>query len=134
MAVPDHKHLSDLTTLAQYEAVALFIERARAVKPDFQVNNTNALAIAAICKSRRSELPHSLLSWLSRASSSFLPQALLASLEQQLPLLTRSARDVPERQQTLRKTMQWSYDLLAVQEQRHFRQLSVFEGAVPGRR
>ncbi len=126
MAVPDHKHLSDLTTLAQYEAVALFIERARAVKPDFQVNNTNALAIAAICD-RVDGLPLAIELAVTRLKL-FPPQALLARLEQRLPLLTCSARDVPERQQTLRKTMQWSYDLLTAQEQRHFRQLSVFEG------
>ena len=126
MAVPDRKHLSDLTTLAQFEAVALFIERARAVKPDFQVTNTNALAIAAIC-ARVDGLPLAIELAVTRLKL-FPPQALLARLEQRLPLLTCSARDVPERQQTLRKTIQWSYDLLAVQEQRHFRQLSVFEG------
>src|SRR5262249_38825151 len=58
----------------------------------------------------------------------FPPQALLARLGQRLQLLTRSARDVPDRQQTLRKTIQWSYDLLIIEEKRLFRRLSVFVG------
>ena len=126
MALPDRTHLSDLTALSQYEAVALFIERARAVKPDFKVTNTNAPSVAEICV-RLDGLPLAIELAATRIKL-FPPQALLARLEQRLPLLTRSARDVPERQQTLRKTIQWSYDLLTAQEQRLYRQLSVFDG------
>ena len=56
------------------------------------------------------------------------PQAMLARLEQRLPMLTSGARDAPERQRTLRNTIAWSYDLLEPQEQRAFRQLAVFAG------
>jgi predicted ATPase/class 3 adenylate cyclase/DNA-binding CsgD family transcriptional regulator len=126
LALPDPKHLPDLVTLSQYEAVALFIERARAVKPDFQVTNANAPAVAEVC-ARLDGLPLAIELAAAR-SKLFPPQALLARLDQRLQLLTSSLRDVPARQQTLRKTIQWSYDLLAAQEQRHFRRLSVFIG------
>jgi DNA-binding CsgD family transcriptional regulator/tetratricopeptide (TPR) repeat protein len=104
--------------------VELFIERAQAVKPDFQVTNANAPAVAEIC-TRLDGLPLALELAAARIKL-FPPHALLARLEQRLALLTRSARDVPERQQTLRKTIQWSYDLLTADEQRLFRHLSIF--------
>ncbi len=126
LALPDPKHLPDLTTLSQYEAVALFIERAQAVQPDFQVTNPNAPAVAEIC-ARLDGLPLAIELAAARIKL-FPPQALLTRLEQRLQLLTRSARDVPARQQTLRKTIQWSYDLLTAPEQRLFRRLSVFVG------
>ena len=126
LALPDPKHLPDLAALSQYEAVALFIERAQAVKPDFQVTNANAPAVAEIC-TRLDGLPLAIELAAAR-SKLFPPQALLTRLEQRLPLLTRSVRDVPARQQTLRQTIQWSYDLLTAQEQRLFRRLSVFAG------
>jgi predicted ATPase/class 3 adenylate cyclase len=126
LALPDPKHLPDLTTLSQYEAVALFIERAQAVKPDFQVTNVNAPAVAEIC-ARLDGLPLAIELAAAR-SKLFSPQTLLARLGQRLPLLTSNIRDVPVRQQTLRKTIQWSYDLLAAHEQRLFRRLSVFSG------
>jgi predicted ATPase/DNA-binding CsgD family transcriptional regulator len=126
LALPDPKHLPDLATLSQYEAVALFIERAQAVKPELQVTNANAPAVAEIC-ARLDGLP--LAIELAAARIKLLPpQALLARLDQRLQLLTSSIRDVPARQQTLRKTIQWSYDLLATQEQQLFRRLSVFVG------
>ena len=126
LALPDLKHLPDLATLSQYEAVALFIERAQAVKPDFQVTNANAPAVAEIC-ARLDGLPLAIELAATRIKL-FPPQALLTRLGQRLQLLTSSARDAPARQQTLRKTIQWSYDLLAAQEQHLFRQLSVFVG------
>ena len=127
LALPDARHLPELGVLSQYAAVALFIERAQAVKPDFQVTNTNAPAVAEICTCLDG-LP--LAIELAAARVKLLPpQALLARLGQRLPLLTRSARDVPARQQTLRKTIQWSYDLLSTQEQRVFRLLSIFVGS-----
>jgi predicted ATPase/class 3 adenylate cyclase/DNA-binding CsgD family transcriptional regulator len=126
LALPDARRLPDLLTLSQYEAVALFIERAQAVKPDFQVTNANAPAVAEIC-TRLDGLPLAIELAAAR-SKLFPPQALLTRLEQRLPLLTRSARDVPARQQTLRQTIQWSYDLLSAQEQRLFRRLTVFAG------
>jgi len=126
LALPDPKHLPDLAALSQYEAVALFIERAQAVKPDFQVTNVNAPAVAEIC-ARLDGLPLAIELAAAR-SKLFSPQTLLARLGQRLPLLTSNTRDVPARQQTLRETIQWSYDLLSAQEQRLFRRLSVFSG------
>src|SRR5205085_670682 len=120
------QHLPDLATLSHYAAVALFISRAQAVKPDFQMTATNAHAIAEVC-ARLDGLP--LAIELAAARIKLLPpQALLARLGQRLTLLTSEARDAPERQQTLRKTIAWSYNLLDAQEQRLFQRLSVFAG------
>ena len=126
LLLPDMKHLPDLLALSQYEAVALFIERAQAVNPEFQVTNTNAPAVAEICV-RLDGLPLAIELAAARIRL-FSPQALLTRLGQRLPLLTSSTRDVPARQQTLRQTIQWSYDLLTSHEQRLFRRLAVFVG------
>lgn len=126
LTLPDARRLPDLAALSHYEAVALFIERAQAVNPEFQVTNTNAPAVAEICI-RLDGLPLAIELAAARIRL-FPPQALLTRLGQRLPILTSNARDVPERQQTLRKTIQWSYDLLTAHEQRLFRRLSVFVG------
>jgi predicted ATPase/class 3 adenylate cyclase/DNA-binding CsgD family transcriptional regulator len=126
LALPNLKRLPDLVALSQYEAVALFIERAQAVKPDFQVTNANAPAVAEIC-ARLDGLP--LAIELAAARIKLLPPpALLARLGQHLQLLQSSSRDVPARQQTLWHTIKWSYDLLTAQEQQLFRWLSAFVG------
>jgi predicted ATPase/class 3 adenylate cyclase len=126
LTVPDPKHLPDLVALSKYEAVALFIQRAQSVKSEFQVTNANAPAVAEICV-RLDGLP--LAIELAAARIKLLPpQALLARLGQRLAVLTSGARDVPERQQTLRNTIEWSYHLLDAAEQRLFRRLSVFIG------
>jgi predicted ATPase/class 3 adenylate cyclase/DNA-binding CsgD family transcriptional regulator len=126
LAVPDPRHLPELVALSQYEAVALFIQRAQAVKPEFQVTNANAPAVAEICV-RLDGLP--LAIELAAARVKVLPpQALLARLGQRLAVLTSGARDVPERQKTLRNTIEWSYLLLDAYEQRLFHRLSVFVG------
>src|SRR6266704_3003150 len=122
LSLPDLNHLPDLVTLSQYEAVALFIARAQALKPEFQVSNTTAPAVAEIC-ARLDGLP--LAIELAAARIKLLPPpALLARLGQRLEVLTIGARDVPARQQTLRDTIAWSYQLLDAAEQR----LSVFAG------
>jgi len=126
LLLPDMKRLPDLLALSQYEAVALFIERAQAVNPAFQVTNANAPAVAEICV-RLDGLPLAIELAAARIRL-FSPQALLTRLGQRLPLLTSSARDVPARQLTLRKTIQWSYDLLAPGDQCLFRRLAVFVG------
>ncbi len=126
LELPDPKHLPNLATLSHYPAIALFLQRARAVKPDFQVTHANARPIAEIC-ARLDGLP--LAIELAAARMKLLsPQALLARLSQRLQVLTSTTRDVPARQQTLRNTIAWSYDLLNLDEQRLFRRLSVFVG------
>ena len=124
LSLPDPKRLPDLVALSQYEAVALFIQRAQAARPEFQVTNANAPVVAEICV-RLDGLP--LAVELAATRIKLLPlRALLTRLGQRLQLLTSSARDVPAHQQTLRNTIQWSYDLLDAQEQQLFCRLSVF--------
>jgi predicted ATPase/serine/threonine protein kinase/DNA-binding CsgD family transcriptional regulator len=126
LPLPDLKHLPDLAALSHFAAVALFISRAQAVKPDFQMTVTNAHAIAEIC-ARLDGLPLALE--LAAARIKLLPpQALLARMSQRLDVLTSTLTDVPARQQTLLNTITWSYELLTAEEQRLFRRLSVFVG------
>ncbi len=126
LALPDLTHLPELAEFSQYAAVMLFIERAQAVKSGFQVTDANARAVAEICV-RLDGLPLAMELAAARVKL-FSPQALLARLDQRLQVLTSGARDAPVRQQSLRNTIAWSYDLLNAQEQRLFRQLSVFVG------
>ena len=126
LALPDPRRLPPLATLSQYEAVALFIERARAVRPDFEVTNGNAPAVAEIC-TRLDGLP--LAIELAAARVKLLtPQAILQRLERRLPLLTGGAVDLPVRQRTLRSAVDWSYELLDAPERRLFERLAVFAG------
>jgi predicted ATPase/class 3 adenylate cyclase len=126
LSLPDRKRLPGVEALSQYAAVALFIERAVAVRPDFAVTNENAPAVAEICH-RLDGLPLAIELAAARVRL-FPPQALLSRLESRLKLLTGGPRDVPARQQTLRDAIAWSYDLLSHQEQAFFRRLSVFTG------
>jgi predicted ATPase/DNA-binding CsgD family transcriptional regulator len=126
LTLPDPHHLPSLDRLLQSEAVQLFLVRAQAVKADFAVTNDNAASIAAIC-ARLDGLP--LAIELAAVRVKLLPpQALLARLDQRFKLLSVGARDAPERQQTMRATIDWSYHLLAPAEQRLFRRLAVFVG------
>jgi predicted ATPase len=112
--------------LAQFAAVALFVERARDADPGFALTPENAPAVAEICR-RLDGLPLALE--LAAARVKLLPpRALLARLERRLPLLTGTARDAPARQQTLRNAIEWSYDLLDAGERRLFGRLAVFAG------
>ena len=88
LAVPDPDHLPDLAALSQYAAVALFLQRAQAVKPDFQLTDANARAIAEIC-ARLDGLPLAIELAAARMKL-FSPQALLARLGQRLAVLTGS--------------------------------------------
>ena len=126
LALPDAKSLPPLPVLSRLPAIALFVERARAVKHDFVLTNENAPAVAAIC-ARLDGLP--LAIELAAARIKLLsPSAMLTRLESCLNLLTGGARDLPTRQQTLRGTVDWSYGLLNPAEQTLFRRLSVFLG------
>ena len=124
LAVPEPTHLPDLVALSRHEAVALFILRAQAVRPEFRLSTTNAPAIAEIC-ARLDGLPLAIELAAARIKL-FPPQALLARLGQRLAGLTSGPRDASARQQTLGNTLDWSYDLLTTQEQQLFRRLSVF--------
>ena len=126
LTVPNLKHLPGMQDLSQNSAVALFLQRAQASKPAFQLTESNARAIAEIC-ARLDGLP--LAIELAAARVKLLPpQALLARLGQQFQVLTGGGQDVPARHQTLHNTIRWSYDLLDAVEQRLFRLLSIFVG------
>ena len=126
LAVPGSAHLPALDQLSQYAAVALFRERVQASQPSFQVTNANAGAVAEICV-RLDGLPLAIELAAARAKL-FAPEALLGRLSSRLALLTGGPRDVPARQQTLRNTIDWSYNLLSAGEQALFARLGVFVG------
>jgi predicted ATPase/class 3 adenylate cyclase len=126
LGLPDPANLPSLSQLSQYEAVALFIERARAVRPGFEVTNENAPAVAEICV-RLDGLP--LAIELAAARIRVLtPQAMLGRLGDRLGLLSAGARDLPARQQTLRGAIAWSHDMLEEDDRELFARLSVFVG------
>ncbi len=126
LSLPDPKSVLPLETLSRLPAIALFLERARAVKNQFELTKENAPAVAAIC-ARLDGLPLAIELAASRIKL-LSPSAMLARLESRLNLLTGGARDLPTRQQTLRNTVEWSYGLLNKAEQTLFRRLSVFTG------
>ena len=113
-----------LDQLRQFEAIRLFVERAQAVKPDFELTDETASAVAEVC-SRLDGLPLAIELATARIRL-FSPQALLERLESRLKLLRGGPRDLPVRQQTLRDTIGWNYELLDCGEQRLFALLSVF--------
>src|ERR1700739_1044749 len=126
LALPDSRSTPSVEMLSQYPAVALFIRRAIAAKPDFELSPENAQSVSEIC-ARLDGLP--LAIELAAARIKVLsPSSMLARLASRLQLLTGGARDLPERQQTLRAAMDWSYDLLNPAKQKLFRRLSVFVG------
>jgi predicted ATPase/transcriptional regulator with XRE-family HTH domain len=115
-----------LDDLSQYAAVQFFVDRARAVQPQFALDAANAGSVAEICR-RLDGLP--LAIELAAARSLVLPPLmLLERLDRRLALLTRGTRDLPARQQTLRATIDWSHELLGEQERVLFRRLAVFAG------
>ena len=126
-ALPDAdlKKLS-VEQLTRYEAVRLFIERAQAVKPDFKLTDENATVVVEIC-TRVDGLPLGIELAAARIRL-FSPQAILDRLGSRLKLLRGGARDLPARQQALRDTIDWSFELLDVGEQSLFELLSVFQG------
>ena len=126
LAIPDLHQLPDQETLARSGAVALFLERACEVIPDFELTEENAPLIVELCY-RLDGLP--LAIELAAVRLTLLPlSALLERLEHCLAVLTGGPRDLPVRQQTLRNTLSWSYELLSPAEQRLFRLLAVFVG------
>lgn len=117
---------ADFEQLSQSEAVQLFVERARAVNPEFSLTSDNAAAVGEICR-RLDGLP--LAIELAAVRIKVLqPKALLQRLSSRLKTLTDGPRNLPERQRTLRDTIEWSYRLLSAQEQQLFIGISVFVG------
>src|SRR5262249_30148405 len=126
LVVPDPQRLPPADRLLEYEAVRLFVERTRSAQPDFTVTARNAAPIAEVCR-RLDGLP--LAIELAAARVDLLGVAgLAARLDDRFRLLTRSHRAAPPRQQTLRATIDWSYDLLAEPERALWRRLAVFAG------
>jgi len=124
LALPDLAYYHACDDLTRVASIALFLERARAARPDFKPTPHNIYTIAQICV-RLDGLPLALELAAGRLKL-FSPQELLARLNHRLSLLTGGPRGAPERQQTLRKTVERSYRLLTLDEQRLFRLLSVF--------
>jgi predicted ATPase len=126
LELPDPAHLPDVATLGRIPSVALFVRRATEVNPRFALTPDNASDVAGICE-RLDGLPLALELAASRLDV-LPPKLLLERLSNRLPLLTRGPRDLPERQQALRNTLAWSYDLLDAREQRLFRRLGALSG------
>ena len=126
LPLPALNHFEDPDRLADYDSVRLFIERATAVRPDFQITRDNAAALAEI-SARVDGLPLALELAASRVKI-LSPGELAARLEKRLSFLTSDARDLPVRQRTLRGAIQWSHDLLVAEERRLFARLAVFAG------
>jgi predicted ATPase len=126
LPVPPAGAAPDPEELRRYASVSLFVERAHAVAPGFELTDANAGAVAEICR-RLDGLP--LAIELAAARVRLLPpQALASRLDQRFSVLTGGARDLPERQRTLKNTLDWSFGLLSVGEQALFDRLGVFAG------
>jgi predicted ATPase/class 3 adenylate cyclase len=124
LAVPDPGDVVDVEMVIRSEAVALFTERATAIRPGFQITSQNASAVAQIA-ARLDGLPLAIELAASRLKV-LSPEALLQRLGQRLALLTSGARDLPERQRTLRAAIEWSHDLFEPEEQHLFARLGTF--------
>jgi predicted ATPase/class 3 adenylate cyclase len=125
LSVPDYTHLpKDPAELLCYEAISLFVQQAKAVKADFCLTNANASSVAKICI-QLDGLP--LAIELAAARVNLLPpQSMVKRLGQRLQLLSGKSRHHAERHQTLRRTIEWSYNLLSTYEKELFQQLAVF--------
>jgi predicted ATPase/class 3 adenylate cyclase len=124
LSLPDPDSLPSLEYLTEYEAIRLFVERARAVRPDFSLTEENGPAVVEICE-RLDGLP--LAIELAAARIKLLPpRVLLDRLGNRLKILTGGARNLPERQRTLRNAIEWSYGLLDEGEKMLFGRLGAF--------
>ncbi|HEX8919949.1 MAG TPA: protein kinase, partial [Pyrinomonadaceae bacterium] len=126
LALPDLSESASAESLAQYAAIALFVERATSIQPEFILTDENARAVAEVCI-RLDGLPLAIELVAARLKL-LTPADMLVRLEHRLTLLTGGARDLPARQQTMRAAISWSYDLLDESEKKLFRRLSVFVG------
>jgi len=126
---PDEERAARLDVLASVPAVALFLDRAGAALPGFGISKKNATAVATICR-RLDGLPLALelaAPWVRLLP----PQDILDQLDRRLDLLVSGPRDLPERQRTMRATLDWSYGLLDDEPRALLRRLSVFHGSAP---
>jgi predicted ATPase len=126
LALPEPRAAVTAADLADCESARLFADRAQAVRPDFALTDDNAGVVAEICQ-RVDGLPLAIELAAARIRA-LPPREMLRRMERSLPLLTGGARDLPARQQTLRDTIAWSYDLLQSSERTLFRRLAVFRG------
>jgi predicted ATPase/transcriptional regulator with XRE-family HTH domain len=126
LALPDPSGLVSTDRLRRYPAAALFIERARAVRPDFEPSPRTMATVAEVCR-RLEGLPLAIELAAARTKT-VSPEALLSFLDRRLPMLTGGPDDMPGRQQTMRDAIAWSYDLLDQMEQKWFREVAVFSG------
>ena len=127
MVSPTWNGRSSINELFANESVALFVQRAKAANPDFEITARNADTIAEICI-RLDCLPLALELAAARIKL-FSPESLLQRLSDRLNVLTGGPRDLPSRQQTMRNAILWSHDLLSPEEQMIFRRLSIFNGS-----
>ena len=126
LSLPDPKQAQTVESLSQFEAVRLFIERAKAVQPSFAVTNVNAPAVAQVCW-RLDGIPLAIELAAARVRS-LSADEINSRLDHGCRLLTGGSRDRLPRQQTLRALIDWSYDLLTEAEKTLLRRLSVFAG------
>jgi predicted ATPase/class 3 adenylate cyclase len=126
LSLPSGAGRQSAEQVMRYEAIQLFVERARAIRPNFRLTDDNAAAVVEIC-ARLDGLPLAIELTTGRINF-FSPEALCERLSSRLQLLGSGAQDLPARQQTLRATIDWSYQLLDPGEQRLFELLSVFSG------
>jgi Predicted ATPase len=124
LPVPEEETSDDVDHLATFDSVRLFVDRARHADPEFQLNDENAVHIARIC-SMLDGLPLAIELAAARTRV-FSPSTILEKLRSCLAFLSGGARDLPERQQTIRATVEWSYNLLNEDEKKLFRRLAVF--------
>jgi predicted ATPase/class 3 adenylate cyclase len=126
LALPDPIRSADLASLAGNEAVTLFVQRAASVRPGMRLTADNAATVAEIAV-KLDGLPLAIELAASRAKL-LAPSAILARLGASLSLLTTGPADLPQRQRTLRSTIEWSHDLLEAEHQRLFARLGTFSG------
>jgi predicted ATPase/DNA-binding CsgD family transcriptional regulator len=127
MATPELERSGGVAGLSRYDAVALFIERAAAAVPDFALTEDNHRAVATLCH-RLDGLPLTIELAAGRLRS-LSPAQILSKLDDRYALLTGGERGRPDRQQTLRASIEWSYQLCTPQEQRLWTRLCVFAGS-----
>lgn len=126
LPLPTSAHLSP-ADLLNYAAIHLFVDRLRAVQPHFLLTDENSTAVTEICRCLDG-MPLALELAAARGKL-FTPAAMLTQLSQRLRFLTGQARNLPARHQTLRATIDWSYNLLTIAEQTVFAGLSLFAGS-----